>query len=141
MTKTEEIKVLQSLKGDTYFAQVFPNKVIDQMCENIKMDLALDNGIETFEYSTAAQMYKGKVRTLRQNINELSTENDSLKKMNNELLEMLVTSSLSAGWKYDSKEYKQVVSLVGQKYIILAKIKRGNALTEQEKEYLTNNLK
>lgn len=141
MTKTEEIKVLQSLKGDTYFAQVFPNKVIDQMCENIKMDFALDNGIETFEYSTSAQMYKGKVRTLRQNIDELSTENDSLKKMNNELLEMLVTSSLSAGWKYDSKEYKQVVSLVGQKYIILAKIKRGNALTEQEKEYLTNNLK
>ena len=41
MTKTEEIKVLQSLKGDTYFAQVFPNKVIDQMCENIKMDFAL----------------------------------------------------------------------------------------------------
>ena len=141
MTKTEEIKVLQSLKGDTYFAQVFPNKVIDQMCENIKMDFALDNGIESFEHSSVAQMYKGKVRILRQNIDELSSENDALRKMNNELLEMLVISSLQAGFSYDSKEYKQIVSLVGQKYIILAKIKRGNALTEQEKEYLTNNLK
>lgn len=141
MTKAEEIKVLQSLKGDTYFAQVFPNKVIDHMCENIKMDFALDNGIETFEYSSAAQMYKGKVRTLRQNMDELSAENDALRKMNKELFEMLVLASLRAGYDYDSKEYKQIVSLVGQKYIILAKIKHGYALTDKEKEYLTNNLK
>ena len=141
MTKAEEIKVLQSLKGDTYFAQVFPNKVIDHMCENIKMDFALDNGIETFEYSSAAQMYKGKVRTLRQNMDELSAENDALRKMNKELFEMLVLASLRAGYDYDSKEYKQIVSLVGQKYIIIAKIKHGYALTDKEKEYLTNNLK
>lgn len=141
MTKTEEIKVLQSLKGDTYFAQVFPNNVIDQMCENIKMDFALDNGIEIFEYSSAVKMYKGKVRELRQNIGELMSENEAIRKMNNELLEMLVISSLSAGWSYDSKEYKHVASLVGLKYIILAKIKHGYALTDKEKEYLTNNLK
>ena len=141
MTKIEEIKVLQSLKGDTYFAQVFPNKVIDRMCENIKMDFTLDNGIETFEYSSAAQMYKGKVRTLRQNIDELSTENDALRKMNKELFEMLVLASLRAGYDYDSKEYKQIVSLVGKKNIILAKIKHGHALTDEEKQYLTNNLK
>lgn len=141
MTKTEEIKVLQSLKGDTYFAQVFPSKVIDQMCENIKMDFAPDCGIETFEYSLAAQSWKAKYIESDERAKGLQSENESLKRTNNELLEMLVTSSLSAGWKYDSKEYKQIVSLVGQKYIILAKIKRGNALTEEEKEYLTNNLK
>lgn len=55
--------------------------------------------------------------------------------------ELLVELMLKSGIQYDSKEYKQIVSLVGQKYIILAKIKRGNALTEQEKEYLNNNLK
>ena len=55
--------------------------------------------------------------------------------------ELLVELMLKSGIQYDSKEYKQIVSLVGQKYIILAKIKRSNALTEQEKEYLTNNLK
>lgn len=141
MTKTDEIKVLQSLKGDTYFAQVFPNKVIDQMCENIKMDFALDNGIETFEYSSAAQMYKGKVRELRQNIDELTTENEALRKMNNDLLELLVLSTLKAGFKYDSNEYKSIVALTGLRYIVLAKIKHGYALTDKEKEYLTNNLK
>ena len=86
-------------------------------------------------------MYKGKVRTLRQNMDELSAENDALRKMNKELFEMLVLASLRAGYDYDSKEYKQIVSLVGQKYIILAKIKHGYALTDKEKEYLTNNLK
>lgn len=141
MTKTEEIKVLQSLKGDTYFAQVFPNKVIDQMCENIKMDFALDNSIKTFEYSTAAQSWKAKYISSNELVEDLRSENESLKRINNELLEMLVIASLQAGFSYDSKEYKQIVSLVGLKYIIFAKIKRGNALTEQEKEYLTNNLK
>lgn len=74
-------------------------------------------------------------------IEDLRSENESLKRINNKLLEMLVIASLQAGFSYDSKEYKQIVSLVGLKYIILAKIKRGNALTEQEKEYLTKNLK
>ena len=141
MTKIEEIKVLQSLKGDTYFAQVFPNKVIDQMCDNIKMDFALDNGIETFEYSSAAQMYKGKVRELRQNIGELMSENEALRKINKDLLELLVLSALKAGFKYDSNEYKSIVALAGVRYIILAKIKHGYALTDKEKEYINNHLK
>lgn len=141
MTKTEEIKVLQSLKGDTYFAQVFPNKVIDQMCENIKMDFALDNGIAIFEHSSAAQSWRTKCAHSTELIDSLYSENESLKRTNNELLEMLVISSLQAGFSYDSKEYKHVVSLVGQKYIIIAKIKHGYALTDKEKEYVNNNLK
>ena len=40
MTKQEEIKVLQSLKSDTYFAQKF-GADIDKMCENIKNDFAI----------------------------------------------------------------------------------------------------
>lgn len=140
MTKTEEIKTLQSLKGDTYFAQVFPNHVIDQMCENIKMDFELYNGIETFEYSLAAQSWKTKYIESEELVKDLQSENESLKRINNELLEMLVISSLQAGFKYDSKEYKQIVSLVGQKYIILAKIKHGYALTDEEKKYITEKL-
>lgn len=55
--------------------------------------------------------------------------------------ELLVELMLKSGIQYDSKEYKKVVLLVGQKYIILSKIKNGYALTDKEKEYLTNNLK
>lgn len=43
-TKQDEIDVLQSLKGDTYFSQYFTNEDIDQMCENIRNDFAIECG-------------------------------------------------------------------------------------------------
>lgn len=46
MTKQEEIDILQSLKGDTYFAQFFGSKDIDQMCQNINNDFAIEGGID-----------------------------------------------------------------------------------------------
>ena len=42
MDKETEIKTLQSLKGDTYFAQFFKSCDIDQMCENIKNDFPIE---------------------------------------------------------------------------------------------------
>lgn len=42
MEKKQEIEILQSLKGDTYFADFFGNHDIDQMCENIKNDFGLE---------------------------------------------------------------------------------------------------
>ena len=44
MTKQEEIDILQSLKGDTYFAQFFGSKDIDQMCQNINNDFVIEGG-------------------------------------------------------------------------------------------------
>ena len=44
MTKQEEIKTLQSLKGDTYFAQYFKDSDIDIMCDNIRNDFAIEGG-------------------------------------------------------------------------------------------------
>ena len=73
-------------------------------------------------------------------IYELTTKIDNLRQKNNELMQLLVVATLKAGFSYDSKEYKHVVSLVGQKRIALAKIERGYALTDKEKEYVTNNL-
>lgn len=43
MTKEKEIQILQSLKGDTYFAQMFGDD-IDKMCENISVDFAIESG-------------------------------------------------------------------------------------------------
>lgn len=48
--------------------------------------------------------------------------------------ELLVELMLKSGIQYDSKEYKKVLSLAGQKYIILAKIKHGYALTLTKKK-------
>lgn len=43
MTKEKEIQILQSLKGDTYFAQKF-GADIDTMCYNIENDFAIECG-------------------------------------------------------------------------------------------------
>lgn len=42
MDKQQEIKILQSLKGDTYFNQFFSNGDIDRMCQNITNDFAIE---------------------------------------------------------------------------------------------------
>lgn len=41
MTKEQEIQILQSLKGDTYFAQFFGDD-IDTMCSNISNDFPIE---------------------------------------------------------------------------------------------------
>ncbi len=46
MNKEQEIAVLQSLVGDTYFNQFFGKQDIDRMCENIKNDFAIEMGCQ-----------------------------------------------------------------------------------------------
>lgn len=55
MEKAKEIELLQSLKGDTYFAQFFGDEQIDAMCENIKNDFPIELGWDTFEGSLVAK--------------------------------------------------------------------------------------
>lgn len=55
MEKAKEIGLLQSLKGDTYFAQLFGDQQIDAMCENIKNDYPIELGLNIFEGSFVAK--------------------------------------------------------------------------------------
>lgn len=55
MEKVKEIELLQSLKGDTYFAELFGDQQIDAMCENIKNDHPIELGINLFEGSSVAK--------------------------------------------------------------------------------------
>ena len=55
MTKEKEIQILQSLKGDTYFAQMFGDD-IDRMCENLG-DGAKSQGVRKHEKSRVAHGY------------------------------------------------------------------------------------
>lgn len=42
MDKQQEIKILQSLKIETYFEQFFCGADIDKMCENIRNDFPIE---------------------------------------------------------------------------------------------------
>jgi hypothetical protein len=55
MEKAKEIELLQSLKGDTYFAQLFGDEQIDAMCENIRNDYPIEYGLNIFEGSSVAK--------------------------------------------------------------------------------------
>ena len=55
MEKVKEIELLQSLKGDTYFAQLFSDQQIDAMCENIRNDYPIELGLNLFEGTSIAK--------------------------------------------------------------------------------------
>ncbi len=55
MEKAKEIELLQSLKGDTYFAQLFGDEQIDAMCENIRNDFPIECGLKLFQASPVAK--------------------------------------------------------------------------------------
>ena len=55
MEKVKEIELLQSLKGDTYFAQLFGDEQIDAMCLNIRNDYPIECGLKLFQASPVAR--------------------------------------------------------------------------------------
>ena len=55
MEKVKEIELLQSLKGNTYFAQLFGDQQIDVMCENIRNDYPIECGLNLFQSSPVAK--------------------------------------------------------------------------------------
>lgn len=72
MEKAKEIELLQSLKGDTYFAQLFGNEQIDAMCQNIRNDFPIECGLKLFQASPVARenaKLKSQVAQLQQ-VNE-----------------------------------------------------------------------
>ena len=88
----------------------------------------------TLTEKTMEQILKEKNIVLKRQIDKMNTELSSFR-------ELAINAVLTAGFDFNSKPYKELVRLVGIKTIILAKINKGIALTDKEKEYLTNNLK
>lgn len=75
MTKQEEIDILQSLKGDTYFAQFFGSKDIDQMCQNINNDFAIEGGCGFSQKAETLERINADLKKeFQQKINDLGME-------------------------------------------------------------------
>lgn len=124
MRKQEEIQVLQSLKGDTYFAQKFGSD-IDQMCENIKNDFPIEMGCV---FMTETEALK---KTLAQ----------TKKKADEELLAFAQEIILNI-CNYDDKEvYKTVKSYIGIEAVIKYKHSQNIKLNEEEIDYLVGKIK
>lgn len=125
MTKQEEIDILQSLKGDTYFAQFFGSKDIDQMCQNINNDFAIEGGCGFYQKAEALERINADLKKeIQQRIYDLGME---------------LIKDLDKGFDEDAI-YQLVKGEVGVDAIIKFKRKNDLELTDKEIDYLVSKL-
>lgn len=122
MTRNEEIKTLQSLKGDTYFSQYFSAFDIDMMCENIRNDFAVEGGTQ---FAQKVEVYKRQVEEVREAARR-------------KLLD-IATKVLKA--EVEGKyEWEVLTEEIGIEEVIKIKHAHGIDLEPSEIEYLVNKL-
>lgn len=131
MTREEEIKTLQSLKGNTYFGQIFDNDTIDQMCENIKNDFGIECGVELLEKSKRVEKAESDKRRLQHENNDLQDVKDKLMHV---IFEGLFEN---AGCDYIEK---QLELIIGKKDVIVYKLKYNVGLDDKEREFVIDKL-
>ena len=146
MEKQTEIKTLQSLKGDTYFADTFSASTIDKMCENITNDfpILLNTEYEA-KQNKKVEMLEKQVHDLKQQLEDQKADYEGqLDKMNstaiqhmNEFGEKIVSFMGDVNGPF----YDVVEEEFGIAFIIKAKHKNNIPLTEEEIDYLVKNLK
>lgn len=125
MTKQEEIDILQSLKGDTNFAQFFGSKDIDQMCQNINNDFAIECGCGFNQKAEALERINADLKKkIQQKIYDLGME---------------LIKDLDKGFDEDAI-YQLVKGEVGIDAIIKFKRKNDLELTDREIDYLVSKL-
>lgn len=125
MTKQEEIDILQSLKGDTYFAQFFGSKDIDQMRQNINNDFAIEGGCGFNQKAEALERINADLKKdIQQKIYDLGME---------------LIKDLDKGFDEDAI-YQLVKGEVGVNAIIKFKRKNDLELTDKEIDYLVSKL-
>lgn len=125
MTKQEEIDILQSLKGDTYFAQFFGSKDIDQMCQNINNDFAIEGGCGFNQKAEALERINADLKKeIQQKIYDLGME---------------LIKDLDKGFDEDTI-YQLVEGEVGIDAIIKFKRKNNLDITDKELDYMISKL-
>lgn len=132
MTREQEIATLQSLKGDTYFGQVFDNDTIDKMCENIKNDFGIECGVELLEKSKRVEKAESDKRRLQHENNDLQDEKDKLV--------ALLFGSLYNGEVVSYTE-KRLAEIIGMQEVVVYKLKFGFELNDKERAYAIEKLK
>ena len=124
MTKEKEIQILQSLKGDTYFAQMFGDD-IDRMCENISVDFPIESGCK---FNTKAEILQKELKDLKE---KAKTE---MLLFACSIISALSNNNIEGAMTYAEKQ-------VGIEEIIKFKHSNKIELSEKEISYLVSKLK
>ena len=124
MTRQEEIQTLQSLKGDTYFAQKF-GQDIDKMCENIASDFPIELNCSFMTKEDALQKAMKEQR----------------EKSKDKFMAFAQDVILSACMSTAADTNKVVEGYIGKDMVIKFKHANGIQLTDEELDYLVSKLK
>lgn len=120
MERNQEIEVLQSLKGDTYFNQFFGGLDIDLMCENIKNDFPIELNCAFYQ---KAEVFKKQV--------------DQEKAKAKERMENFVRGTIDDfGGDIPMAIYDRLVDATSQLFVINFKRERSYNLNESEINWL-----
>lgn len=141
MEAKKEIGLLQALKEDTYFAQVFKPEIIDSMCENIRKDFPIDCGVDMFENSTSLLKAKQENKTLKGQLQERENEIEDLHEQKQKMADYLIRHLFESSNPSTDQEIESYLDdYIGRKEIIKRKIKIGIDLSSTDQEWLLNNL-
>lgn len=141
MEAKKEIGLLQALKEDTYFAQVFKPEIIDSMCENIRKDFPIDCGVDMFENSTSLLKAKQENKTLKGQLQERENEIEDLHEQRQKMADYLIRHLFESSNPSTDQEIESYLDdHIGRKEIIKRKIKIGINLSSTDQEWLLNNL-
>lgn len=140
MNKQDEIKCLQSLKGDTYFSQVFKPDTIDAMCENIRLDRQIDCLVDMFANIPEVLNLKSQVKTLEKQIDEAKKNIGKLNEERDDWMDFLLKAAEDAVYPMDKEITEKVVAAIGKKEMIRKKLKLNIELSDEDKEWLFNNI-
>lgn len=113
------------MKGDTYFAQFFGSKDIDQMCQNINNDFAIEGGCSFIQKAETLERINADLKKeYKQKIYDLGME---------------IIKILDRGFDEDAI-YQLVEGEVGINAIIKFKFKNNLELTDKEIDYMVSQL-
>lgn len=134
MEKKEEIEILQSLKGDTYFNQFFTNDDIDMMCQNISNDFAIECGC------SFTKAYENKVSDLSKKLEVANEEIEQLHIIAQQDKEELAAKIIENMGEDDEGAYDAIEEDLGIDFIIKTKHNADIELSEEEIDYLVRKL-
>ena len=133
MTREEEVKTLQSLKGNTYFGQIFDNDTIDQMCENIKNDFGIECGVELLEKANRVEKAESDKRRLQHENNDLQDAKDKLMYI---VFHLMYSNDISLDYV---ETYLH--NTIGMTDTCIYKLKYETPLSEKERDNVVETLK
>lgn len=87
------------------------------------------------------EMYKKRIGELEAKIAFYKLNAKNMERNFLIIRELLVKSAIQSGIRYDTKEYKEIVQMVGIRHIVLYKINHGITMSDEEKKYVTDIIK